>query len=525
MAVLVKDSARTPATPDRDIAAAPDAVGTQRVFDDAVMSWQEDQVDPFISTSGRLYAPASIVGSVPTYDDTGHEVVVGTPVTSLVTWPVGDAGSADFLNDTLDADWSFESGTEDPTWDKFALSNDQLTWAYAAGEGADPGTGATSAGQASPRIERDIPVGDFDVHVMVAAMPHKYNDGNFRGYGFCIYEGGGNSSRWDIYTLDSSTSRGAKTFCTSGAGAIAFNDPVPPGGGDTGYPMHLHISRVGDLWNMNVSYDGVNFQNVANATLAGFAPTKLGFYAYQIGDSGFPFQAKIDYIHIGAQKLPFISDEGNRASIWNPTFADLSEVTDESKLGGALSVANNELTLITPAVDGATTRFSANAGAIPADCGVLMRYAQVISNDGSAIFVGAQLRANAWRGVDWTKVYGPPLGWVSEFNAGNDLHRVLTINGDEPVSMDGAYWNFVASDNVLDMTNWTWQRMEVIGPIYRQRSWKDGNAEPTTWDFEIVDNSIPDAGEFGVAWGKNIGNASTSGEMKFASIEVYGISA
>ena len=74
MAPIVRDEARA-SNATKPVAAPVGAVGTQRVFNAHYMFFAQDAVDPHITTSGRGYGPASIVGTINDADDVGHSIV------------------------------------------------------------------------------------------------------------------------------------------------------------------------------------------------------------------------------------------------------------------------------------------------------------------------------------------------------------------------------------------------------------------------------------------------------------------
>lgn len=52
--------------------------------------------------------------------------------------------------------------------------------------------------------------------------------------------------------------------------------------------------------------------------------------------------------------------------------------------------------------------------------------------------------------------------------------------------------------NHHDTTNWYHIRLRVNGSSIKARAWNEGQAEPTTWQLEITDASLPSAGSVGV---------------------------
>ena len=113
MAVVVKDAAKTGGG-SKNIAAADGAVGTQRTFDDKVMEWQEDEVDPHITTMGRKYLPASISGPAAGERKPGHEITDGTPVAPFFAGTVAITG-VEAVGQTLTGHTGSPQGTPDPT--------------------------------------------------------------------------------------------------------------------------------------------------------------------------------------------------------------------------------------------------------------------------------------------------------------------------------------------------------------------------------------------------------------------------
>lgn len=113
MAVSVKDSARN-AGGQKGISAPDGASDTQRTFDDQVMEWTEDEVDPHVTTTGRLYMPASVSGPVRVNDGPGHDITTGTPTAPSFAGTVSISGD-EYVGGTLVADLGSPQGNPYPT--------------------------------------------------------------------------------------------------------------------------------------------------------------------------------------------------------------------------------------------------------------------------------------------------------------------------------------------------------------------------------------------------------------------------
>lgn len=130
----------------------------------------------------------------------------------LIAPPRPIAGNLDMADGQLDAPWRAETGSLMPTFDGISVTPEgKLQVLFDAGEGGDPGTGATDQGLATPRIVTDGPAGDFD---MIAKLSQNYgvwcNDQGYTGWGF-IVKTPTSSARFDNYVTDQNQS--FSTFC------------------------------------------------------------------------------------------------------------------------------------------------------------------------------------------------------------------------------------------------------------------------------------------------------------------------
>lgn len=443
--------------------------------------------------------------------------LLGSAATALVTWVTGATGSADFVDEALDAGWSESNGALAASWGAFEYTGEDITFAYNVGEGGDPGTASASTGKNVPRIETTVGSGDFTCDYMIAETPLKYPGSSYKGYGFVLYNPSGNSSRWDVYVNGDAT--GLNTFCRVGGSTLSSSYTYPDI--NRGFPTHIRLTRVSNIVTFYASMDGVVYDQIATSDMTSVGATVLGIYGYQIADSGHPFQPRISHVHLNGQALPTLASSVTRVPVWTPAFNDTSEITDQSLGGATLSAASGVLTMTMLDADGSYARFGAGLKGLSPDCGILMKF-RVVSPTGGSLYAGIQLRAKSFQGVDWTPTYGPPLGVVAEIHGTTDFQRLITTNGSNASVSDGAYWNFIVGGNALDPDtgNWLWLRMETIGPFYRMRTWLDGNSEPETWDFEVIDASVPYTGDFGVAWAKNAG-LTGGGDFQISDLEVY----
>lgn len=61
----------------------------------------------------------------------------------------------------------------------------------------------------------------------------------------------------------------------------------------------------------------------------------------------------------------------------------------------------------------------------------------------------------------------------------------------------GTFTSVIESGGTSSINTWYWVRFRVNGTAIKLRAWADGGSEPGTWDLEVTDASLSDAGWLG----------------------------
>src|SRR5690606_34170933 len=114
-----------------------------------------------------------------------------------------------------------------------------------------------------------------------------------------------------------------------------------------------------------------------------------------------------------------------------------------------------------------------------------------------------------------TDKYRPGTGLAAEVNGGStsfgDIFRIRPANPPSVrVVLSGSrevYGFSMAVEDTESPVNgaggeWTWLRMEMVGPHNRARVWYDGDQKPETWHYEGEDYPVRGTGA-AIAWSHN----------------------
>jgi hypothetical protein len=103
----------------------------------------------------------------------------------------------------------------------------------------------------------------------------------------------------------------------------------------------------------------------------------------------------------------------------------------------------------------------------------------------------------------WTNSYRPRNGYGLEFSSSSSTVSVRrVVNGSSPVirSVSGA--NSISTAK-------QWLRLRVVGSTIQFRTWRDGQAEPTTWRSTDTDTNVTAPGQLFVSYNRGSTNSGT----------------
>ncbi len=295
------------------------------------------------------------------------------------------------------------------------------------------------------------------------------------------------------------------------------------------HPTWLRVVRTGTTFTFYGSGDGsvwTQFTSVTGAYSPQTLKVHVGQYADAIGAT-----VRVDQT-VDLGDLETTDARGDAPTYYEgitvssdlttlPSWIDL-----DSEGSGSASHAAGEITLSTATADGSSGKLSFQGNGYD-DAGVLMSW--WVENATGVPFLAIGLQAND--GTDGLDVYSDGPNYLHEIQAAGVQGKQVAVRTTRPygtqVGFDEPYGYLGPNSTPFGVVTKQWSRVEKIGSRLRMRRWLDTDSEPTTWDYDGVEDTLRGVSSNGytpyAVMGHNPGDSST-GDLIIDSVEFYEIS-
>jgi chitodextrinase len=229
-----------------------------------------------------------VVATDPSGNSSTQNLVVATTAPNAGT---SDQFDGTTLNTAL---WNFVNPQNDGT---VSVNNGRLNLSVPAGVAHDVWT----TGIAAPHVLQTISNTDFAIEVKFDSLPV----GAYAMQGLLVKASNGDLLRFDFY---SPSNTGLRIFAASFTGSsvnVRGNLNITPPA--AGQPLYMRLSRVGNLWTQQYSYDGAAWTTAASFSYT-LPVNAVGLFAGNAGPSP-AYTAKVDWFQTGPDTTaPVISN-------------------------------------------------------------------------------------------------------------------------------------------------------------------------------------------------------------------------
>jgi PKD repeat protein len=287
---VTPQSGAAPLTVDLDASASSDSDGA---LIDYAWDFGDGALVSGVTASHTYAAAGSYTVQLTVTDDAGG---VGTATATVTVLSSGSSGivSDDFNAPLLDGIWTFQDPVGDGSYELVGAgtSDARLRLSVPAGTNHDVWTG----GNRSVRVMQPALDDDFEIEVKFESLPTQ----RFQLQGLLIEQDPQNFLRVDFYS-DGSVLRLFAARFVNGVPTTLRSQTI------TAAPtLYLRLTRQGDTWTPQYSYDGVSWIGVSGFTHA-LAVTSVGVFAGNAGGNP-AFTAVVDYFFNTA--APIVPEDG-----------------------------------------------------------------------------------------------------------------------------------------------------------------------------------------------------------------------
>lgn len=222
--------------------------------------------------------------------------IATSPDMTFTTVVPGGFASDDFNSFNLNPIWSFVNPVGDGSLSLVGTNtpNARLHLSLPGGSSHD----VWRTGNRSARVMQDAGNVDLSAEVKFESLVTS----RFQMQGMLVEQDENHYVRFDFYHNGSSTYVFAASLTPAGA-VVRANQPIA-----NGFPFYMRVTRVGDQWTQQYSFNGDNWTDVVTFTFP-LNVTRIGPFAGNSGSNAPAFTAMIDYFF--NTELPIVPEDGS----------------------------------------------------------------------------------------------------------------------------------------------------------------------------------------------------------------------
>ncbi|MGE3166570.1 MAG: DUF1349 domain-containing protein [Planctomycetota bacterium] len=221
---------------------------------------------------------------------------VSSPDMTFTTTLPGGFVSDDFNSFNLNPIWTFVNPVGDATLNLVGTNTPNARLQLSLPAGSDHDVWRT--GNRSARVMQAAADVDLSAEVKFESLV----TARYQMQGMLIEQDSQNYLRFDVYNNGSSNFIFASSF-TPGGVVVRANLSVP-----AGFPWYLRVTRVGDQWTQQYSFNGLNWNDVVTFNHP-MTVTQIGPFAANSGSNPPAFTALVDYFY--NTEAPIVPEDGS----------------------------------------------------------------------------------------------------------------------------------------------------------------------------------------------------------------------